>query len=127
MPIITKRKKGIIQHNNLICKLDFTKEHLFLINHPFLQYLREEIFEIQIWISENNIYDYTQSLASTTDKLIGSIYINLNDLLNRKKDKFYKKILPIFKQGTKDLYGANVQIDITMNKTKDFNEIKVGL
>jgi hypothetical protein len=126
VPIITKRKKSYINKNNLICDLQFTKEHLFLSSTPFLWYIREEKLEIQIWTSENDTYDYSQSLASTTDKLIGSIYIDLN-LLSNKKRKSHRisSILPIFKQGTKYLNGACVQIHITLEKSKDFNELKV--
>ncbi len=126
MPIITKRRKGIIDRDNLICKLDFNKEHLFLCSAPFLWYLREEKLEIQIWTSENDTYDYSQSLASTTDKLIGSIYVDFN-LLSNKKRKSHRlsSILPIFKQGTKDLNGACVQIQLTIEKSKDFNELRV--
>ncbi len=128
MPIITKRKKAIIDKNNLICKLDFNKEHLFLSSPPFLWYLREEKLEIQIWISENDTYDYSQSLVSTNDKLIGSIYIDFNLLLNKKnKTHQLNSILPIFKQGTKDLNGAYVQIQIKIDKSKDFNELRVDL
>jgi hypothetical protein len=121
VPIITKRKKAMIDRNNLICKLDFNKEHLFLYSTPFLSYLREEKLEIQIWISENDTYDYSQSLASTTDKLIGSIYIDFNLLLNKKlKSNRLNTILPIFKQGTKDLNNSFVQIQVNIDKSKDF-------
>jgi C2 domain-containing protein 3 len=112
--------------NNLICELQFNKEHLFLCSAPFLWYLREEKLEIQIWTSENDTYDYSQSLASTTDKLIGSIYIDLNLLCDkRRKSHRISAILPMFKQGTKDLNDACVQIHITLDKSKDVNELKV--
>ncbi|CAF1190222.1 unnamed protein product [Rotaria sordida] len=125
MPIITKRKKAIIDRNNFICELQFNKEHLFLCSEPFLWYLREEKLEIQIWTSENDTYDYSQSLASTTDKLIGSIYVDLNTLCHRKrKSHRLSTILPIFKQGTKDLTGACVQIHVSIDKSKDFNELR---
>jgi hypothetical protein len=124
--IITKRRKAIINRNNLICELQFNKEHLFLSSAPFLWYLREEKLEIQIWISENDTYDYSQSLASTTDKLLGSIYIDFNSFCNRKrKSHRLSAILPIFKQGAKNLNGACVQIHVTMDKSKDLNELKV--
>ncbi len=125
MPIITKRKKPIVDRNNVICELKFTKEHLFLCSSPFLWYLREEKFEIQIWTSENDSYDYSQSLSST-DKLIGSIYVDLNSLCDRKrKSHRLSSILPLFKHGTKDLGGAFAQIHITIDKSKDFNELRV--
>ncbi|CAF0800277.1 unnamed protein product [Rotaria sp. Silwood1] len=125
MPIITKRKKAIIDRNNIICELQFNKEHLFLCSDPFLWYLREEKLEIQIWTSENDTYDYSQSLVSTTDKLIGSIYVDLNSLCHRKrKSHRLSSILPIFKQGTKDLTGACVQIHVSIDKSKDFNELR---
>jgi len=128
VPIITKRKKVTIDRNNLICKLDFNKEHLFLYSTPFLSYLREEKLEIEIWISENDTYDYSQSLASTTDKLIGSIYIDFNLLLNKKiQSNRLNTILPIFKQGTKDLNNSYVQIQVNIDKSKDFNELKVDV
>jgi hypothetical protein len=126
VPIVTKRKKPIVDRNNVICELKFTKEHLFLCSAPFLWYLREEKLEIQIWISENDTYDYSQSLASTTDKLLGSIYIDFNSFCNRKrKSHRMSAILPIFKQGAKNLNGACVQIHVTMDKSKDFNELRV--
>ncbi|CAF2487401.1 unnamed protein product [Rotaria sp. Silwood2] len=125
MPIITKRKKAIIDRNNIICELQFNKEHLFLCSDPFLWYLREEKLEIQIWTSENDTYDYSQSLVSTTDKLIGSIYVDLNSLCHRKrKSHRLSTILPIFKQGTKDLTDACVQMHVSIDKSKDFNELR---
>ena len=64
---------------------------------------------------------------STTDKLIGSIYVDLNSLCNRKRTTHrISTILPIFKQGTKDLTGACVQVHVTINKAKDFNELRVS-
>jgi hypothetical protein len=126
VPIITKRKKPIIKQENLICTLDFNKEHLFLCTAPFFWYLREEKLEIQIWTSENDTYDYSQSFASSTDKLLGSIYIDLSLLLNKQRQSHrFSSILPIFKQGTKDLHGACVQIQMSIDKSKDFNELKV--
>ncbi|CAF3248775.1 unnamed protein product [Rotaria socialis] len=125
MPIITKRKKATVDRNNVKCELQFNKEHLFLCSEPFLWYLREEKLEIQIWSSENDTYDYSQSLASTTDKLIGSVYVDLNLLCNRKrKSHRLSAILPLFKQGTKDLTGASVQIHLAIDKSKDFNELR---
>jgi hypothetical protein len=125
VPIITKRKKPIVDRNNVICELKFTKEHLFLCSSPFLWYLREEKFEIQIWTSDNDSYDYSQSLSST-DKLIGSIYVDLHSLCDRKrKSHRLSSILPIFKHGTKDLGGGFVQIHVTIDKSKDFNELRV--
>ncbi|CAF1106445.1 unnamed protein product [Rotaria sp. Silwood1] len=124
MPIITKRKKPIVDRNNVICELKFTKDHLFLCSAPFLWYLREEKLEIQIWISDNDSYDYSQSLSST-DKLIGSIYVDLNSLCDRKrKSHRLSAILPLFKHGTKDLGGAFAQIHVTIDKSKDFNELR---
>jgi len=125
VPIVTKRKKPIVDRNNVICELKFTKEHLFLCSAPFLWYLREEKLEIQIWISENDSYDYSQSLSST-DKLIGSIYVDLNSLCDRKrKSHRLSAILPMFKNGAKDLGGAFAQVHVTIDKSKDFNELRV--
>lgn len=125
VPIITKRKKPIVDRNNVICELKFTKEHLFLCSSPFLWYLREEKLEIQIWISENDSYDYSQTL-STTDKLIGSIYVDLNSLCDRnRKSHRLSAILPMFKHGTKDLGGGFAQVHVTIDKSKDFNELQV--
>ncbi len=126
VPIITKRKQATINQTNVICELDFNKEHLFLCSAPFLWYLREEKLEIQIWSSENETYDYSHSLASTTDKLIGSIYIDLN-LISNKKRKSHRlsSILPIFKQGAKDFNDASVQIRLTIDQSKDFYELRV--
>ena len=127
MPIITKRKRAIIEREKLICTLDFNKEHLFLCTAPFFWYLREEKLEIQIWSSENDTYDYSHSFASSTDKLLGSIYIDLSALLNkqRKSSHRFSSILPIFKQGTKDFHGARVQIQMSIDKSKDFYELRV--
>ncbi|UJR25905.1 hypothetical protein I4U23_007253 [Adineta vaga] len=123
MPIITKRRKATINKNNLICDLQFTKEHLFLSSAPFFWYLREEKLEIQIWMSENDTYDYTQS--STTDKLIGSVYVDLNILCQRtRKSQRISTILPIFKQGAKDLHGACVQVHVSIDTSKDFNDLR---
>ncbi|CAF0935186.1 unnamed protein product [Adineta steineri] len=125
MPIITKRKRVIINKNKLICELQFNKEHLFLCSAPFLWYLREEKLEIQIWMSENDTYDYSQSLASTTDKLLGSIYVDLNLLYNKKrKSHRLSTILPIFKQGTKNLYRACAQIHVSIDTSANFNELR---
>ncbi|CAF4661027.1 unnamed protein product, partial [Rotaria magnacalcarata] len=125
MPIITKRKKATVDRNNVKCDLQFNREHLFLCSEPFLWYLREEKLEIQIWSSENDTYDYSQSLASTTDKLIGSVYVDLNLLCNKnRKSHRLSAILPLFKQGTKDLTGASVQIHLAIDKSKDFNELR---
>ncbi|CAF0929940.1 unnamed protein product, partial [Didymodactylos carnosus] len=122
MPIITKRKNIIIDKQNVSCELKFTKEHLFLCSSPFIWYLREEKFEIQIWTSESDYYEQEQS---STDKLIGSIYIDLNSLCDRKrKTHRLSAILPMFKHGTKDLAGAFVQTHITIDKSKDFNELR---
>lgn len=127
MPIITKRKKPITDRHNLICELKFTKEHLFLCSAPFIWYLREEKLEIQIWTSENDSYDYSQA-SSTTDKLIGSVYVDLNSLCDRKrKSHRVNAILPMFKAGTKELAGASVQVHVTIDKSKDFNELRVRL
>ncbi|CAF2632795.1 unnamed protein product [Rotaria sp. Silwood2] len=124
MPIITKRKKPIVDRNNVICELKFTKDHLFLCSAPFLWYLREEKLEVQIWTSDNDSYDYSQSLSST-DKLIGSIYVDLNSLCDRKrKSHRLSAILPMFKHGTKDLGGAFAQVHVTIDKSKDFNELR---
>ncbi|CAF3575312.1 unnamed protein product [Rotaria sordida] len=124
MPIITKRKKPIVDRNNVICELKFTKDHLFLCSAPFLWYLREEKLEIQIWISDNDSYDYSQTLSST-DKLIGSIYVDLNSLCDKKrKSHRLSAILPLFKHGTKDLGGAFAQVHVTIDKSKDFNELR---
>jgi hypothetical protein len=126
VPIITKRKRAVTERENLICTLDFNKEHLFLCTAPFFWYLREEKLEIQIWSSENDTYDYSHSFASTTDKLIGSIYIDLSVLLNKqRKAHRFSSILPIFKQGTKDFHGACVQIQMNIDKSKDFYELRV--
>ena len=46
----------------LYVNLNLRKEHLFLCSAPFLWYLREEKFEIQIWTSENDSYDYSPSV-----------------------------------------------------------------
>ncbi|CAF0752136.1 unnamed protein product [Didymodactylos carnosus] len=122
MPIITKRKKPIIDKHYVSCELKFNKEHLFLCSSPFIWYLREEKFEIQIWTSENDHYEQAQS---STDKLIGSIYIDLNSLCDRKrKTHRLSAILPMFKNGTKDLAGSYVQTHITIDKSKDFNELR---
>ena len=100
---------------------------MFLCGEPFLWYLREEKLEIQIWTSESDIYDYSQSLMSSTDKFIGSIYVDLNSLCNRKRTSHqFSAILPIFKQGTKDLTRACVQVHIAINKTNDFHELRVS-
>lgn len=124
VPIITKRKKPIVDRQNLICELQFHKEHLFLCSEPFLWYLREEKLEIQIWTSENDTFDYSET--STTDKLIGSVYVDLQSLCDRKrKSHRLNSILPIFKAGSKDLAGASVQIHMTLDKSKDFNELRV--
>ena len=112
----------------LICELDFNKEHLFLCTAPFLWYLREEKLEIQIWASENDAYDYSQSFASSTEKLLGSIYLDLSPLLNKqRKSHQLSSILPILKQGTKDFHGASVHIQLAMDKPKDFNELRVNV
>ena len=127
VPIITKRKQAITDRNNLICELQFNKEHLFLCSEPFLWYLREEKLEIQIWTSDNDSYDYSPSVSST-DKLIGSIYVDLNSLCDRKrKTHRLNAILPMFKHGTKDLGGAFAQVHVTIDKSKDFNELRVYL
>ena len=126
MPIITKRKKPIVDRHNVICELQFSKEHLFLCSAPFLWYLREEKLEIQIWTSEIDVHDYSQSSSSSTDKLIGSIYVDLNSLCDRKrKSHRLSSILPLFKHGMKDLGGAFAQIHVTIDKSKDFNELRV--
>ncbi|CAF0774338.1 unnamed protein product [Adineta ricciae] len=125
MPVITKRKQTTINRNNLICELQFLKEHLFLASAPFYWYLREEKLEIQIWMSENDTYDYTQSLGSSTDKLVGSIFVDLSPLCQRKrKPQRISAILPIFKQGAKNLHGASVQVHISIDSSKDFNELR---
>ena len=127
MPIITKRKKPILNRDQLICELQFHKEHLFLCSEPFLWYLREEKLEIQIWTSENDSYDYSPTLTST-DKLIGSIYVDLHSLGDRKrKSHRLNTILPMFKAGAKDLAGATVQVHLTLDKSKDFNELRVRI
>ena len=127
VPIITKRKKPIIDRHNLICELQFHKEHLFLCSEPFLWYLREEKLEIQIWTSETDTYDYSQpSSLSTTDKMIGSVYVDLYRLCDRKrKSHRFNAILPMFKAACKDLAGASVQVHMTIDKSKDFNELRV--
>jgi hypothetical protein len=128
VPIITKRKKPIVDRHNVICELKFTKEHLFLCSAPFIWYLREEKLEIQVWTSENDSYDYSQlsSSSSSTDKLIGSIYVDLNSLCDRRrKSHRLSAILPMFKNGTKDLGGGFVQVHVTIDKSKDFNELRV--
>ena len=125
VPIITKRKKPIVDRQNVICELKFSKEHLFLCSAPFLWYLREEKLEIQIWTSENDALDHSSTLSST-DKLIGSIYVDLNSLCSRKrKSHRLSSILPLFKHGTKDMGGAFAQVHVTIDKSKDFNELRV--
>ena len=81
-----------------------------------LNYIREEKFEIQIWLSENHVYDYSKSISNQIDKYLGSIYIDLHVLLTQKDIHL---ILPIFKQGTKDLSEATVEIQLTMEKSSD--------
>ena len=129
VPIITKRKKPIMDKQNVICELKFTKEHLFLCSAPFLWYLREEKLEIQIWTSENDSYDYSStSAAASTDRHIGSIYVDLNSLCDRKrKSHRLNAVLPMFKLGSKDLGGAFAQVHVTIDKSKDFNELRVCL
>lgn len=112
----------------MICQLDFNREHLFLCTAPFLWYLREEKLEIQIWTSENDAYDYSQASASSTEKLLGSIYLDLSPLLNKqRKSHRLSLILPILKQGIKDFHGACVHIQLTMDKPKDFQELRVNI
>ncbi|CAM4925264.1 unnamed protein product [Rotaria socialis] len=124
MPIISKRKKPIVDRHNVICELKFSKDHLFLCSAPFLWYLREEKLEVQIWTSDNDSYDYSPSVSST-DKLIGSIYVDLNSLCDRKrKTHRLNAILPMFKHGAKDLGGAFAQVHVTIDKSKDFNELR---
>ena len=121
MPILTQRKKPIIDRSSVQCDLKFRKEHLFLCSAPFLWYLREEKFEIQIWTSDNSSGEF-----SSTDKLLGSVYVDLNSLSNRKrKSHRLNAILPMFKHGCKDLGGAWAQIHVTIDKSKDFNELRV--
>ncbi|CAF1141894.1 unnamed protein product [Adineta ricciae] len=126
MPIITKRKKPIMDKQNVICELKFTKEHLFLCSAPFLWYLREEKLEMQIWTSENDSYDYSSTSAvASTDRHIGSIYVDLNSLCDRKrKSHRLNAVLPMFKLGSKDLGGAFAQVHVTIDKSKDFNELR---
>ena len=126
VPIISTRKKVVVDRNHLACELKFSKEHLFLCSSPFIWYLREEKLEIQIWTSENDSYDFTESSLSTTDKLLGSVYVDLHSLCDRKrKSHRLSAILPMFKSGAKDLAGASVQIHVTIDKSKDFNELRV--
>jgi hypothetical protein len=126
VPIITKRKKPIVNRQQLTCDLQFHKEHLFLCSAPFIWYLREEKFEIQIWTSDNDTYDYSSSLSST-DKFIGSIFVDLYSLCDRKRQSHrLNAILPMFKVASKDLAGASVQVHVTIDKSKDFNELRVN-
>lgn len=127
VPIITKRKKPIIDRQNLICDLQFNKEHLFLCSEPFLWYLREEKLEIQIWTSESEVFEFSEnSSLSTTDRLIGSVYVDLYRLCDRKrKSHRFHAILPMFKAATKDLSAGLVNIQMTIDKSKDFNELRV--
>lgn len=121
MPILTQRKKPIVDRAHVQCDLKFHKEHLFLCSAPFLWYLREEKFEIQIWTSDSSNGDF-----SSTDKLLGSIYVDLNSLSNRKRKAHrINAILPMFKHGCKDLGGAWTQVHVTIDKSKDFNELRV--
>jgi len=114
--VLTKRQQINRKQKTFISQLDFHKNHFYLYSQPLLNYIREEKFEIQIWLSENHVYDYSKSISNQIDKYLGSSYIDLHVLLTQKDIHL---ILPIFKQGTKDLSEATVEIQLTMDKSSD--------
>ncbi|CAH1777586.1 unnamed protein product [Owenia fusiformis] len=105
-----------IEGDFVTCTMGYHKT--FHLNHtePLSWYLREERLEVQIWLATNGKRDKKIIRPRNRDKLIGSAYMNMSSLSDKRWRKKHRisGVYPLFKSGCPSLGGAYVQAHVTL-------------
>ena len=102
--------------NYLEAAINHQQKFVFSSSSAFLWFLREEVLEIQVWLTVNNGKRKEKSVQRR-DKLIGSAYVELCALSEvcRQHCKL-KGAYPLFKPGSSSLGGAFLQAQIAIQQ-----------
>jgi hypothetical protein len=132
-PVLTKCKlieSSINDIDLLKCSFKFSKQHIFNKSAQLLWYLNEEQLEIQLWLTNDN--QEFKSKPSEKDRLIGSVYVNMDSFnmdnhasaKSLKTKKFYRinGLYPIYKIAHNDLSQSFCEINLTLEKLNDITE-----
>ncbi|XP_022100363.1 C2 domain-containing protein 3-like isoform X2 [Acanthaster planci] len=88
------------------------------LTQPLAWYLREERFEIQLWVSYNRELSQTDSSHSRPrqrDKLIGCAYIDMSALCDKRiRQRRISGLYPLFRPGASDLGGSCLRVHLSL-------------
>ena len=108
-PAYGKSKKK--EETLLNLKLAHQKAFLCKPTPCLFWYLKEEIFEIQVWHSKNR-FRKTKKRSNGSDTLLGSLFIDLSPLLDGRMQtaQHIFSIFPLFKAEKDDLGDSSAQV-----------------
>ena len=106
-----KRKDKEKQENLFNLKLAHQKAFLCELSPSFFWYLKEQIFEIQVWHSEN-LHRRSKKRHTEPDTLLGSFFIDLSPLLDKRLQTAHHicEMYPLFKAAVDDLDDSFAQV-----------------
>jgi len=107
--------------NYVTCAVRHIKTTFVGESSPFSWYLREELLEIQVWLTSQKITDAEKAGEETRprnrDKLIGSAYLGLSSLAAVRRTHRVGGVYPLFKPGTSGLGGACLMAHVELKSS----------
>ncbi|XP_034024238.1 C2 domain-containing protein 3 isoform X2 [Thalassophryne amazonica] len=97
-----------------LASVAFQESRTFLLRAtpPLMWYLREERFEIQVWVAFKK--EKTKR-PRDTDRLVGSAFVDLSSLGKTTKQSLrLSGVYPLFRRAASDLHGAALRVHISL-------------
>ena len=116
-PVSSASEKNTFkQHEMFPVKLAHRKSFLCKANQPLVWYLREEILEIQLWLSYSRS-SRTRKRPFDYDRLLGAAVVDMSGVLvgGLHRQQHISGLYPLFKAGVDDLGDASLRIYFSVN------------